>query len=94
MPRASLPNVFNMEAHLNHLSPSACKACCLAQVSFALRTTELGEISSSWTGVLQPLLGLNPALQSGLGAPSPPLLLVSIKHVYVGSRVKRYRTSS
>lgn len=44
MPQASFPNVFNMGAQLNHLSPSACKACCLAQVSFALGTTELGEI--------------------------------------------------
>lgn len=30
-------------------------------------------LSSSWTGVLQPVLRLNPVLQSGLGAPSPPL---------------------
>lgn len=44
MPRASFPNVFNMGAHLNHLSPSACEACCLAQVSFAVGTTKLGEI--------------------------------------------------
>lgn len=47
----------------------------------------------SWTRVLQPAFKPNPVLLSRLGAPSLSLCFLC-QYVYVGSRAKRYRTSS
>lgn len=85
-----------MGAQLNHPSHSASKACGLAQVSFALETTRLGEL------LVELDLCDGTGLQVAFSSPestwqSPSSVLfwffLTIKHVYVGCRVKKFGAS-